>query len=196
MKNPPNRPILKAVSNGLLLAAAALVLAGLGLLLLLWQLVPSPPSQQEICGLVLKNREDLETIVAELQSLDAHWISVDAEEMRTYERFGLMPNGTYYPTGEQAALPTGEQLGRCLQEMKLANIDYRLYEDDAIELAAFFWDWGTGCYWATPDAPTEKAYISHHAMTPSGSGWAYEEGGTRYYTEKICEHWYFFEVAS
>lgn len=54
-----------------------------------------------------------------------------------------------------------------------------------------------GFYYAPSDAPSGLDFISASALVPEGSGWRYlEEGGDNtYYTERICEGFYYYEAA-
>ena len=153
-------------------------------------------SQKDICEIVLENQCDLEMIVDDLHSYDMARVHVNKENITTYMSLDCMPNGQYFLGDKGPDYPTSEELQRFMRKLKITSIDFSLFDELQIVTFEFYGGWIKGAYWVDPDTPTEKAYTSHHDLTPSEDGWEYTAHGERYYTEKICDHWYYFVVES
>ena len=50
-----------------------------------------------------------------------------------------------------------------------------------------------GFYYSPDDDMTSASYISGVELVPSGDGWAMEQGDNYYYTELICDHFYYYD---
>lgn len=153
-------------------------------------------SKEYIKKFVVENKEDLEMIVEYLQSFDMPWVHINDENITMYEGLWQMPTGYYLLNGDRLDSSTNDQLKHYMETKNLESIQFSFYDNDEIQVVTFMFRKGGigGFYWVDPDLPTEKAYTSHHELAPLGNGWGYEEGDTNYYTEKICDRWYFFAV--
>ena len=151
-------------------------------------------SQKDICEIVLENQDDLEMIVEDLRSYDMAEVYVNKENIRTYMNLVRIPDGRYMLGDEGPDFSTSEELQHFMKELQLSSIKFSLYEELQIVTFEFYDGRIKGAYWVDPDTPTEKACTSHHDLTPSGDGWEFEDYGDRYYTEKICDNWYYFVV--
>ena len=149
-------------------------------------------SQKDICEIVLENQDDLEMIVEDLRSYDMPRVYVNKENITTYMSFNRLPDGRYILGHEDSVLSTSEELQRFMKKLGIRSIEFSLYDELQIVTFEFYDGRVKGAYWVDPDTPTEKAVITHHDLTPSGDGWEYINSGNRYYTEKICDHWYYF----
>ena len=152
-------------------------------------------SQKDICEIVLKNQDDLEMIVDDLRSYDMPRVYVNKENVTTYMSFDRLPDGRYILGHEDSVLSTSEELQRFMKKLGIRSIEFSLYDELQIVTFEVNDERTRGAYWVDPDMPTEKDYTSqHHNLTPAGDGWEFEDFGKRYYTEKICDNWYFYKV--
>lgn len=152
-------------------------------------------SQKDIYEIVLENQDDLEMIVEDLRGYDMPRVSVSKENITTYGSLDRLPNGRYILGHEDSVFSTSEELQRLMKKLKTDDIKFSLY--DELEIVRFEVNnsWMRGYYWVEPDIPTVQSYTSqHHELTQSEDGWEYVDSGKRYYTEKICDNWYFFEL--
>ena len=165
----------------------------IALILLISDMTNLPFSKKDIYEIVLENQDDLEMIVDDLRSYDMPCVYVNKENTRTYMSLNRMPDGSYMLGPRESNFSTDEELRRFMKKLEIDNIDSSLF--DEVEIVTFEVDWMKGFYWVDPDTPTAKACTSDpHDLTPSGDGWEYVYLGKRYYTEKICDQWYFFEL--
>ena len=151
-------------------------------------------SQERIHQLVISKQDDLEMIVEDLRSYDMAEVYVSKENITTYMNYVSIPDGRYMLGEKGPEFSTSEELQRFMKELKITSIQFSLYDELQIVTFEFYDGQTTGAYWVDPDTPTEKACTSHHDLTPSGNGWKFEDYGDRYYTEKICDHWYYYVV--
>lgn len=152
-------------------------------------------SQERISEIVFENQDDLEMIAEDLRSYDMPRVSVNNENITTYMSFDRLPDGRYMSGPKDSVFSTSEELQRFMKKLKIESIKFTLYDELQIVTFEVYDGWAKGFYWVDPDTPTEKACTSQpHDLTPSGDGWEFVDHGDRYYTEKICDHWYFFEV--
>ena len=176
-----------------LVASVLVFIVLIALILLIADMTNLPFSQKDIYEIVLENQDDLEMIVDDLRSYDVPQVYVDEENIRTYLNLVRLPDGRYMLGDKGQDFSTSEELQRLMKKLEIDNIDSSLF--DEVEIVTFEVDWMKGFYWVDPDTPTAKACTSDpHDLTPSGDGWEYVYLGKRYYTEKICDHWYFFEL--
>ena len=141
-------------------------------------------SQKDICEIVLENQDDLEMIVEDLRSYDMPSVYANKENITTY----MLGH-------KESDFSTNEELRRFMKKLEIRSIKFRLYDELQIVTFEVNDERIRGAYWVDPDTPTEKAYTSqHHDLTPSGDGWEFEDADKRYYTEKICDNWYFYKV--
>ena len=148
--------------------------------------------QKDIREIVLENQDDLEMIVEDLRSYDVPRVYVNKENITTYTSFDRLPDGRYILGHEESVFSTSEETQRFMKKLKIKSIDFSLFDELQIVTFEFYDVKIKGAYWVDPDTPTEKAVITHHELTPSGDGWEYINSGNRYYTEKICDNWYYF----
>ena len=176
--------------------ATVLVLIFLIVLILLIAAITTPSfSQKDICEIVLENQDDLEMIVEDLRSYDMPRVSVNNENITTYMSFDRLPDGRYMLGHEDSVLSTSEELQNFMKKLEIRSIKFSLYDELQIVTFEVNDERTRGAYWVNPDTPTVQAYTSqYHDLTPSGDGWEYVSLGKRYYTEKICDNWYFFEL--
>ena len=152
-------------------------------------------SQKDICEIVLENQDDLEMIVEDLRSYDLPRVYVNKENITTYVNLVRLPDGRYLLGDEGPDFSTSEELQRFMKKLKISSIKFTLYDELQIVTFEFYDGWIKGAYWVDPDTPTEKACTSQpHDLTPSGDGWEFSDFGDRYYTEKICDNWYYYVV--
>ena len=200
--NPFTKKLIMIVKNliTILTSYAAALVASVFILIVLFLAIVSITetddyiSQEHICEIVLENQDDLEMIVDDLRSYDLPRVYVNKENITTYMNLVRLPDGRYMLGDEGPDFSTSEELQRFMKKLKIKSIDFSLYDELQIVTFEVNDGWAKGFYWVDPDAPTEKAFTSHHDLTPSGDGWEFEDFGNRYYTEKICDNWYFFEV--
>ena len=178
------------------IVATVLVLIFLIVLILLIAAITTPSfSQKDICEIVLENQDDLEMIVEDLRSYDMPRVSVNNENITTYMSFDRLPDGRYILGHEDSVLSTSEELQHFMKKLGIRSIKFSLYDEFQIVTFEVNDERTRGAYWVDPDTPTEKAYTSqHHDLTPSGDGWEFEDADKRYYTERICDNWYFYKV--
>ena len=167
------------------IVATVLVLIFLIVLILLIAAITTPSfSQKDICEIVLENQDDLEMIVEDLRSYDMPCVYVNKKNITTY----MLGH-------KESDFSTNEELQRFMKKLGIRSIEFRLYDELQIVTFEVNDERTRGAYWVDPDTPTEKAYTSqHHDLTPSGDGWEFEDADKRYYTEKICDNWYFYKV--
>lgn len=151
--------------------------------------------QTHICESVLENQDDLEIIIEDLRSYDMPRVYANKENITTYASLNRLPDGRYILGHEESVFSTSEELRHFMKKLKIKSIDFRLFDELQIVTFEVNDGWAKGFYWVDPDTPTEKAFTSRpYDLTPSGDGWEFEDYGDRYYTEKICDHWYYFVV--
>ena len=152
-------------------------------------------SQERIHQLVISNQDDLEMIVEDLRSYDMPRVSVYEENITTYVNLVRIPDGRYMLGEKGPDFSTSEELQRFMKELKISSIKFTLYDELQIVTFEFYDDRIKGAYWVDPDAPTEKPGSSRpYDLTPSGDGWECKDYSNRYYTEKICDNWYYYVV--
>lgn len=140
----------------------------------------------------------LEQIAAYAQSFGQPRVAITSEGICTYTALTWIPAGQYgqYALGEEGPdFETDPALVRFMRRCGIDRITYSEYGES--KLTVFLYDGQIqGVYHIDPDQPSEKAYTSCHPLTPAGEGWEYREFGRRYYTEKLCKGWYYYEVTS
>lgn len=178
------------------IVASALILWILFISVLLMADMGTPHfSQKDICESVLENQDALEMIVKDLRSYDMARVYVSGENITTYMNFIRLPDGRYLLGDEGPGFSTSEELQSFMKNLKISSIDFSLFDELQIVTFEFYDGRIKGAYWVDPDTPTEKAVTSDpHDLTLSGDGWEFANLGDRYYTEKICDHWYYYVV--
>jgi len=145
---------------------------------------------EQIFKTVLENKDLLERSVTEMAALDESVIGVElqGEEVVVCVSDDTMPDGVDYRPTENTVLR--EMLG-------IPGIRDVTIFDQLIEFNCGGEGFGPetsyyGFYYTKQDAPVSALYPD---LQPKGKGWIYEEedSDNTYYTEKIADHWYYYE---
>lgn len=101
-----------------------------------------------------------------------------------------------------------EELYRCIEAGDYSPLEqYSIIKEvSASEDAVDFYCGGAGVapstiycgFFYSPDDDMTDVWCapsSEEKLTPSGDGFEYTEGDNRYYTEKICDNFYFYEAS-
>ena len=158
---------------------------------------------------MLDNEELLNKAVAEIDSLDEYVSVVANTKFRPID--GVDFKGLY--TGGIVDGETGRKiytekpldssvLYELLKDGKIAKIGIRradptLGKTNQLQFACKHrragWDRYTGFYYSKDDEPILFEGYKWNNPEPKGNGWAME-GRNYYYTEKITDYWYYYEM--
>lgn len=174
-----------------LLLCAALLLA---CLLAAFLLAPRKPDPRRLPE---ERQAELAQIVAWLQEFGMPRVKVFPKGVTTYTELIRIPDGRFFLGEDGPAFETDAALAHFMESNGIDNITYTVLDELELTVFSCYNGWHRGVYYASPDMPTEKAYTSFsRELTPAGDGWEYRAFGDRYYTEKLCDGWYFYEVES
>lgn len=155
------------------------------------------PRQPDPRRLLQERQAELDQIAAWLQEFGLPRVHVTPEEVTTCTEVIRIPDGRYFWREDGPSFETDAALARFMGNNGIDNISYTVFDELELTVFSCYNGWHRGIYYACPDMPTEKAYTSFsQELTPAGDGWEYLAFGDRYYTEKLCDGWYFYEVDS
>jgi len=157
-----------------------------------------PPSKDEIKKTVIENNASFDRAVSIIRKMDKHVYAINHTKYypaeNNLEIKGLFTSKTVNTECVQTPIKNGD-LEKLFLKDGVQGIDVF---DNSIEFffGGFWRDYYCGAIWTFNGKPV-GFQGENMELVPLGKGWEYKEaqGDNRYYTEKIIDNWYFYEMS-